>query len=85
MNIRPERPQSGENKRITRGQVGSKISSAENFNYPDPSLINSREKIKASVIRQLNSGRKFNIAEAQKEAYEIHLEEKKLASQKSNR
>ena len=49
--MRPERPQSGENKRTTRGQVGSKISSAENINYPDPSLINSREKIKASVIR----------------------------------
>ena len=72
-------------RRLTRGQVASKVSSAENFNHQNPNLINSREKIKASVIRQLSSGKKFNIAEAQKEAYEIHLEEKKLLSQASNR
>ena len=43
-------------------------------------MNNSRDKIKESVLRQLNSGKKFNLAEAQEEAYQIHQEEKRIQS-----
>ena len=40
----------------------------------------SREKIKEAVVRQLNSGKKFDLAEAQREAEMIYKEEKRMSS-----
>ena len=40
----------------------------------------SREKIKEHVVHQLNSGKKFDIEKAQREAEQIYKEEKRLNS-----